>query len=58
MFDMWNVWDMRCLGCVIFGVWMLVVRHVGFETFAGIWNVDLQNNWGLLECSLNQVSYL
>ena len=43
MFDMWDVWDMRCLGCVIFGVWMLVVRHVGFETFAGIWNVDLQN---------------
>ena len=38
---MWYVWDVVCLGCGMFGMWY--VRDVGGGTFAGMWEVDLQN---------------
>ena len=38
MFGMWNVWDVGCLGCGMFGMW-----DVGCGMFAGMWDVDLQN---------------
>ena len=38
MFGMWDVWDVGCLECGVFGVW-----DVGCGTFAGMWDVDLQN---------------
>ena len=42
---MWNVGDVGCLGCGMFGMWN--VRDVGCGMFAvmfaGMWDVDLQN---------------
>ena len=35
---MWDVWDVGCLGCGMFGMW-----DVGCGMFARMWDVDLQN---------------
>ena len=54
---MWDVQDVGCWGCVIFGRWdvrevgcsgggkfgMWDVRDVGCGMFASMWGVDLQN---------------
>ena len=41
MFGMWDVGDVGCSGCGMFGMWD--VRDVGCGMFAGMWDVDLQN---------------
>ena len=38
MFGLWNVWDVVCLGCWIFGMWDVRCRKV-----SGMWDVDLEN---------------
>ena len=35
---MWDVRDVGCSGCGMFGMW-----DVGCGMFAGMWDVDLQN---------------
>ena len=35
---MWDVGDVGCSGCGMFGMW-----DVGCGMFAGMWDVDLQN---------------
>ena len=35
---MWDVRDVGCVGCGMFGMW-----DVGCGMFAGMWDVDLQN---------------
>ena len=63
MLEMWDVRDVGCSGCGIFGMWD--VRDVGCSgcgmfgmwdvecgMFAGMWDVDLQNaplNWEKLK---------
>ena len=43
MFRMWNVGDVGCWGCGMLGMWD--VRDVGSGMFAGMWDVDLQNDF-------------
>ena len=38
---MWDVRDVGCWGCGMFGMWN--VRDVGCGVFARMWDVDLQN---------------
>ena len=41
---MWDVWDVRCWGCGMFGMWDVQdVGCLGCGMFAGMWDVDLQN---------------
>ena len=40
---MWNVGDVGCWGCGMLGMWD--VRDVGSGMFAGMWDVDLQNDF-------------
>ena len=38
---MWDVWNVGCLECGMFGMWD--VRDVGCGMVTGMWDVDLQN---------------
>ena len=38
MLGVWDVRDVGCWGCGMFGMW-----GVGRGMFAGMWDVDLQN---------------
>ena len=39
MFEMWDVRDVRCLGCGMLGIWY--VGDVECGMFAGMWDVDI-----------------
>ena len=43
MLGMWDVGDVGCWGCGMLGMWD--VRDVGSGMFAGMWDVDLQNDF-------------
>ena len=57
MFETWDVRDVECFGCGMFGMWnvrdagclgfemfeMWDVRDVGCGMFIGMWDVDLEN---------------
>ena len=54
MLEMWDVWDVGCSGCGMFGMWdvrdvgcsgcgMCGMWDVGSGMFAGMWDIDLQN---------------
>ena len=38
MFWMWDVRDLGCSGCRMFGIW-----DMGYGVFLGMWDNDLQN---------------
>ena len=47
MFVMWDVGDVGCWGCGMLTMWD--VRDVGCGMFAGMWDIDLQNAFYLVD---------